>query len=248
MRLIVIITHRPLIPRWRFEQQQQSKVVHIFFLFPFFLALWWPSKRGRRGESRVGRGEIFSSPASAGANGRVEIGFSSFGTVCHLAAWLARLCVYVFVQCMWLLLAVELLFFFSLDSTRARVLLGIPLWVVLKHMINYDLVPSLFDPRVEGGRKIGKTKQTKDKLRIQSKRRIFKRKEKYSEKTKYAERTMRLIVPAPPDVGTMRRQATSSITNPASLIPTSGATSSSSSSSPVNIVNYRRLYNECSDG
>ncbi|KAK4018051.1 hypothetical protein OUZ56_000120 [Daphnia magna] len=54
---------------------------------------------------------------------------------------------------------------------------------------------------------------------------------------------MRLIVPAPPDVGTMRRQATSS--NPASLIQSAAATSSSSSSSPVNIVNYRRLYNEC---
>ncbi|XP_032776346.2 rap1 GTPase-activating protein 1 isoform X3 [Daphnia magna] len=56
---------------------------------------------------------------------------------------------------------------------------------------------------------------------------------------------MRLIVPAPPDVGTMRRQATSSISNPASLIQSAAATSSSSSSSPVNIVNYRRLYNEC---
>ena len=58
-------------------------------------------------------------------------------------------------------------------------------------------------------------------------------------------KSMRLIVPAPsPDVGAMRRQATSSLTNPAPLVART-TSSSSTSSSPVNIVNYRRLYNDC---
>lgn len=163
-------------------------------------------------------------------------------------------CLYVFVQCMCcLLLAVE--YFFD-SKARARAYgTWHPSWVLccIAYMINDELVvASLFDPRVEGNlRPIGNSRQTKDKLGIHCKSsRIFlKGRKTIREKRKFVEKSMRLIVPAPPDVGTMRRQATSSsITNPVSLIPTSGATSSSSSSSPVNIVNYRRLYNECTDG
>ena len=111
-------------------------------------------------------------------------------------------------------------------------------------MINYELVPSLFDRKVRGVQNQIQNKANTHNNKRFVKNRILNDTRKILKK-RNTRRSMRLIVPAPPDVGTMRRQA---VTSPASLIPSAGATSSSPSTSPVNIVNYRRLYNECTDG